>query len=149
MNIKLAAATIGSLMIIAGTPALASAANPQSAPIQIQRFDTTNRQLPDGDNNYNPGMSYVAFTNRSASPATDVKFALSTQTGAITHFNDVGTFAPGVTINHRIPQGPVDEFERITVEQVAFADATVWNNTEVAPEPQELWPSGVSATASF
>lgn len=150
MNIKVAAASLGAALIIAGSPVLASAADTQTGPIRIDNVQTYGGGAAD-DNVYMilPGWAAIAFTNQYSSPATDVVFALETNGYVIDRFDDVGTFAPGVTINHKFAASQAADNQRVAVEKATFADGTVWVNPGVVPgseRPQEI---GVKATARY
>jgi hypothetical protein len=137
MNIKLAAATLGAALILAGSPAFASVAGTQTGPIHIDKVQMYGGSF--ADNNYDvwPGSVAIAFTNQSGSPATDVVFALYNNGAVIDRFDDTGSFATGVSIKHQFSDNQVAEGQRVAVETVTFADGTIWQNPNVpgAPEP--------------
>jgi hypothetical protein len=127
---------LGAALILA-SPAFA--ADMQSGPIHIDRVaahggNTTNSN---GENVYTPGSAAIAFTNRYDFPATEVVFALETQGYVVDRFDDVGTFAPGVTIRHSFGESRIDAGMRVAVEKAKFADGTVWANPDV---PQLVQP---------
>jgi hypothetical protein len=151
VNIKLATATLGAAIILAAAPAFASAADMQSGPIHIDNVQVFGGNSTD-DNDSTivvPGSAAIAFTNLYTSPATDVVFALETKGYVVDRFDDVGSFAPGVSINHRFSENQVTDGMRVAVEQATFADGTVWHNPAVAQAPQEPSPVGVEATNRF
>jgi hypothetical protein len=64
---------------------------------------------------------HIRFSNRGAQPITRIVFDL----GDGSRVADVGTFAPGVTIDHTFEIGPGDA-NACAVDSVAFADHTDW-----------------------
>ena len=137
MNIKRVTATLGAALILAASPAFA--AEMQSGPIHIERVtahggDTTNGN---GENVYTPGSAGIIFTNQYDFPATEVVFALETQGYIVDRFDDVGSFATGVTINHTFGESQINSGMRVAVEKATFADGTVWVNPDV---PQAMRP---------
>jgi hypothetical protein len=147
VNIKLAAATLGAAIMIAGAPAFASAADMQTGPIHIESLQFSGGSLSNSDDDsiVVPGFAAIAFTNEYASPATDVVFALSNNGYVIDRFNDAGTFTPGVTIKHQFAENQPGDDIRVAVEEATFADGTVWHNPDVVPAPQPLPEVGVQA----
>jgi hypothetical protein len=129
VNIKLAAATLGAALILAGSPAFA--ADMQSGPIHIDNVAIYggNTSNANADNISTPGSAAIAFTNRYNFPATEVVFALETQGYVVDRIDDVGSFATGVTINHKF--GESNPATRVAVEKATFADGTVWVNPDV------------------
>jgi hypothetical protein len=139
MNITRVAATLGAALILAGSPAFASAADMQSGPIHINLLTLSGGYSADADGDEAtilPGAANISFTNRNAVTATDVVFALETHGFVIDRFNDVGSFAPGVTINHRFPESQPSDDMRVAVAEATFSDGTVWQNPDV-PAPLE------------
>jgi hypothetical protein len=151
MNIKHAAATLGAALILAGAPAFASAADMQSGPIHIDNVQVSGGETTDGNDSIVivPGSAAITFTNEYASPATHVVFALETNGFVVDRFEDVGSFAPGVTINHRFAESQPNDDMRVAVEQATFADGTVWNNPDVVALPEAQTPVGVEASRRF
>jgi hypothetical protein len=140
VNIKRVTAILGAALVIAGSPALASAADIQSGPIHINELTLTGGFSADADGDdatYLPGAANISFTNRNAVTATDVVFALETEGYVVDRFNDVGSFAPGVTIHHRFGETQPTDNMRVAVAQATFADGTVWQNPDV-PAPLEV-----------
>jgi hypothetical protein len=64
---------------------------------------------------------HVRFTNDGDQPIKRVVFVLNDGTTVA----DVGTFAPGATIDHTFDLGPTDA-DMGSVESVTFADGTQW-----------------------
>jgi hypothetical protein len=147
VNFKHAAATLGAALIIAGSPALASAADTQSGPIHINSLQISGGDTTDGNDStiITPGSAAISFTNEYASPATRVVFAIQTHGFVIDRFNDVGTFSPGVLIKHSFAEVQPSEEMRVAVEQATFEDGTVWNSPDFAPAPEPQTPVGVKA----
>jgi hypothetical protein len=140
VNLKLAAATLGAALIIAGSPALASAADVQSGPIHINQLTISGGYSADADGDNAtivPGFVNISFTNQNAATATDVVFALETHGFVVDRFNDVGSFAPGVAIRHSFPQAQPADDMRVAVAKATFTDGTVWQNPDV-PAPADL-----------
>jgi hypothetical protein len=139
VNIKRVTAILGAALVIAGSPALASAADMQSGPIHINELTFTGGFSSDADGDdatYLPSAANISFTNQNAVTATDVVFALETQGYVVDRFNDVGSFAPGVTIRHHFGETQLTDNMRVAVAQATFADGTVWQNPDV-PAPME------------
>jgi hypothetical protein len=151
VNIKLAAATLGAALLIAGAPAFASAADMQSGPIHINSLQIFPGDSTDGNDDtiIVPASAAIAFTNEYAAPATHVVFVLETNGFVVDRFEDVGSFASGVTINHRFAENQASDDMRVAVEQATFADGTVWNNPDVASVPKPETPVGVAASPHF
>lgn len=147
MNLKHAALTVGAALIIAGTPAFASATDVQSGPIHINSLQMFGGDTTDGNDDtiIVPGSAAISFTNEYASPANHVVFALETHGYVIDRFNDVGSFATGVTINHHFAEIQPGDDLRVAVEQATFDDGTVWNSPDIAPVPEPQTPVGVRA----
>jgi hypothetical protein len=151
MNIKHAAAAFGAALILASSPAFASAAESmQSAPIRIDNVQLYGMAVSDDENMNVPAYAAIAFTNEYDSPATDIVFVLESNGGfVIDRFYDAGTFRKGVTIHHRFAENRSGIDERVAVERVSFADGTVWTNSTVSVAPQPDGPSGVRVDSRF
>ena len=74
MNIKCAAAALGTAFIIASAPSFASAETVQVSPIRIDRVEI--EQSYEVYNQFEPGLVSVTFTNTNAAVATDIGQAL-------------------------------------------------------------------------
>jgi hypothetical protein len=149
VNIKLAAATLGAALILAGSPAFA--ADVQPGPIQINNVSLYGGNTPDSnaDNIITPGSAVIAFTNQNNFPATEVVFALETNGYVADRFDDVGSFAKGITIKHTFGERELNSEMRVAVEKATFADGTVWVNHDV---PQSTKPDatiGVAVNGPF
>jgi hypothetical protein len=137
MKLKLATATLGAALILAGAPALASATNLQSGPIHINQVKVSGGFFSDADGSEAtilPGMVTISFTNRDAATANDVEFAVETNGYVAKRFNDVGSFSTGTTIDHRFPETDPTDGMRVAVARATFDDGSVWVNPQV-PEP--------------
>jgi hypothetical protein len=128
-------ATLGAALLLAGAPALASAADTQSGPIRIDSVQLTAQAIT--RNAVAPIGAQIAFTNEGPAVATDVVFALESDSGYVYgSYNDAGSFAPGVTIRHSFADDnnvSIDG-ERVAVAKATFADGTVWTNPDVQVE---------------
>jgi hypothetical protein len=145
VNIKLATATIGAALILAGSPAFA--ADLQSGPIHIDNVQLYGGTTSDGNDNaiVAPGSTAVAFRNQYGSAATDVVFALEYHGYVIDRFDDVGSFATGVTIVHRFAVNQPNPEMRVEVEKATFADGSIWVNPAVPQSTQPDMTIGVQA----
>jgi hypothetical protein len=135
VKVKLATATLGAALFLAGVPALASAAPMQSGPIHINQVRISGGTFSDADDSETtilPGMVAISFTNRNAATATDVVFAVESNGYVTKRLNDVGSFSTGTTINHRFPETNPSDGMRVAVARVTFDDGSVWINPEVS-----------------
>jgi hypothetical protein len=144
VNLKLATATLGAALILAGSPAFA--AGMQSGPVHIDSVALYggNTSNSNADNIITPGSAAIAFTNTYNFPATEVVFALETQGYVVDRFDDVGSFANGVTIKHKFGENQMSSDMRVAVEKVTFADGTVWQNPDVPQLTQPDTTIGVA-----
>jgi hypothetical protein len=150
MNIKQATAALGAALILAGSPAFASAAeSTQSVPIRIDNVQLYGMALSDDENMNVPAYAAIAFTNEYDSPATDIVFVLENNGSVVDRFDDAGTFAKGVTIHHRFAENQPGIDPRIAVERVSFADGTVWTNSTISVAPQPDPATGVRVDSRF
>jgi hypothetical protein len=150
VNVKHAAAALGAALILAGSPAFASAAEGmQSGPIRIDNVQLYGMAVSDDENMNVPAYAAVAFTNEYDAPATEVVFVLETNGFVIDRFDDVGTFGKGVTIHHRFAENRSGIDQRVAVERASFADGTVWTNSAVSDAPQPDAVSGVRVDTRF
>jgi hypothetical protein len=149
VNIKLAAATLGAALILAGSPAFA--ADMQSGPIHIDNVAVYGGTMSNSntDNIITPGTAAIAFTNTYSFPATEVIFALETNGYVADRFDDVGSFAAGVTINHKFGENESGSGLRVAVEKATFADGTVWVNPDVPQATPADTTVGVAVNGSF
>jgi hypothetical protein len=149
VNIKLATATLGAALILAGSPAFA--ADMQSGPIHINQFTLSGGYSTDADGgqgNILPGALNISFTNENAATATNVVFAVETHGYVIKSFNDAGSFAPGVAIRHSFPEAQPSGDMRVAVAKATFTDGSVWQNPDVAVMPDVNTNIGVSVSRS-
>jgi hypothetical protein len=149
VNIKLATATLGAALILAGSPAFA--ADMQSGPIHINNVAVYGGNTSDAnaDNIITPGSAAIAFTNQYNFPATEVIFAVETQGYVADRFDDVGSFATGVTINHKFGENESGSDMRVAVEKATFADGTVWVNPDVPQSTHANATVGVAVNGPF
>ena len=147
MNTKIGIATLGAALILAGAPALASAADAQAAPIHINSLQTYGGGSTDAATVADPSGAQIGFTNNYGSPATDVVFAVYSNGAEVTQFDDRGSFATGVAVNHTFPQSRATSDQSVAVVKATFADGTTWQNPEVPDEQQSAGNPGVVATA--
>jgi hypothetical protein len=149
VNIKLAPAILGAALILAGSPAFA--ADVQSGPIHINNVSIYGGNTPDAnaDNIITPGSTAINFTNQYKFAATNVVFALETNGYVLDRFNDVGSFATGVTINHTFAENELNSEMRVAVEKATFADGTTWVNPAVPQSTQPDTTVGVAVSGSF
>jgi hypothetical protein len=151
MTIKSTAATLGAALILAGAPALASAATVVTAPSPI-RLDSVQIAPYYGQfDNYFPGLITVAFTNESAKPVTGVVFDLESNGNVIRRYHDKTTLAQGASIKHAFSDTNEASDKNLAVESVTFADGTVWNNTDAVPSRRQSQAAqaGVSTDMTF
>jgi hypothetical protein len=146
VNIKLATATLGAALILAGSPAFA--ADIQSEPINIHNVAVYAGNT-DPDNVITRGSVAIAFTNEYKFPATEVVFALETSGYAADRFDDVGSFATGVTINHVFGENLANPGMRVAVEKATFADGMVWLNPNIPQATQSDTSLGVAVDGPF
>jgi len=146
---KLATATLGAALILAGSPAFA--ADMQSGPIYISNVSVYGGNTSDAnvDNIITPGSAAIAFTNQYRFPATEVVFALETRGYVLDRFDDVGSFATGVTIKHTFGESESNSELRVAVEKATFADGTVWVNPDVPQVTQADTTIGVAVNGRF
>jgi hypothetical protein len=132
MNIKQAAASLLALTILAGGPGMALAATTLSSdPIAI---NYTNVQPTGESDSVGPGFVYVEFQNTSNVNATQVVFELDVNGARVNRFNDIGKFAPGVTIKHGFLNTSADPNAQVNVVKVKLADGSAWVPPYVAAE---------------
>jgi len=144
VNIKLATATLGAALILAAAPAFA--ADMQSGPIHIDNvalYGGTGQNVA-ADIVVTPGSTAITFTNQYNFPATEVVFALESNGYVADRFDDVGSFATGVTIKHKFGENESGSNMRVAVEKATFADGTVWVNPEVPQSSQADTTVGVA-----
>jgi hypothetical protein len=129
MTIKTAAMMLGAALVIAGSPALASAAPLEASPVRLESVQITQSYGTFNDFAY-PGLATVAFTNETAVPVTKVVFDLKANGNVIDRFTDVGSYREGALIKHSYQDNAINYNQNLSVESVTFADGSVWNNTD-------------------
>jgi len=138
-------ATLGAALLLAGAPALASA--DQTGPIRIDSVHLVSQALTEHE--VAPVAAQIAFTNEGTSAATDVVFALESESGyVLDSYNDVGSFAPGVSVRHSFnDHNDASNGEQVVVAKATFADGTVWSNPDVTTEPAATPSEGVQVVS--
>jgi hypothetical protein len=136
VNLKLATAALGAALILAGSAAFA--ADVQSGPIHIDNVRVFGGTTSDANAStiIVPGSTGITFTNQYAVPATDVVFVVENHGAIVDRFDDAGSFATGVTINHEFAENEASPELRVAVESATFADGTVWANPAVVQPTQ-------------
>jgi hypothetical protein len=139
-------ATLGAALLLAGAPALASA-DTQSGPIRIDSVHLVAQALTERE--VAPDAALISFTNEGASAATDVVFALESESGFVLDtYNDVGSFAPGVSVRHSFSDhNDASRGQQVVVAKATFADGTVWTNPDVALVPASSPAEGVQVVS--
>lgn len=88
---------------------------------------------------YTEGFLGITYVNNSPKAAKEITFGLVSRGSLIAVANDLGTFSPGVTIDHEFDVSPEifpigTSFPYCAVLRVKYADGTLWNNPN---PPQE------------
>jgi hypothetical protein len=95
---------------------------------------------------------HIAFVNEASQPATLVTFAVN-DNGNQFVIRDVGTFSPGISIDHTYSNGKGQSYllpsfitphVRCRVQSVKFADGSVWRRGEGTVVPQPAVAAGTS-----
>jgi hypothetical protein len=94
----------------------------------------TNVQPTGESDSVGPGLVYVEFQNTSNVNATQVVFELDVNGATVSRFNDIGTFAPGVTIKHGFLNTSADPNAQVNVVKVKLADGSAWVPPSVPAE---------------
>jgi hypothetical protein len=141
------AATLGAALLLAGSPVLASAADEQAGPIHIDNVQLLTQSITPHD--VTPLGAELRFTNQSGVAATNIVFALESDSGfVLDQYTDAGTFSQGVAIRYEIPDyNDAEAGERVAVAKATFADGTVWTNPDIAQEPSTATPDGVGVVS--
>ena len=138
MTIKSAAATLGAALILAGAPALASAATTTVAPSPIHVDSVQIEQTYGIFNNLFPGLVTVAFTNQATQPVTDIVFDLESSNGTfIRQYDDAGNVQPGKSVKHAFNNSDIGANQTLAVDSVTFADGTTWSNIDAIPSRRQ------------
>ena len=141
MNIKLAAATIGTALIIAGSPAFASAQTTQDAPVRLDNVRISQSVAFGSDPESAPGLVSISFTNQSAVAVTGVVFDLTDANGNIlAQYNDVGSYPQGASVRHNFEDIHNENNQQIEVSEVRFADGTSWSSPSHATPAVTIFP---------
>jgi hypothetical protein len=112
-------------------PVLASAADLQTSPIDIQNVQVSAADRSDDGSISGPSVT-ISYANTSPVPATDVVFALVANNRIINSYEDTGTFSTGSTISHTFVDFSPAEDTHIVVDYVAFSDGSTWVNPALA-----------------
>jgi len=130
MNPILSSATIAALAL--AMPLSASAADSAPSPIVLTIADVQPQVI--GTERITPGLIRVEFHNTANVAATRVTFEVAASGVSLTRIDDVGTFSQGATIDHNFPNEHGLANETISVAAVQFADGSVWQNDDAAPQ---------------
>jgi hypothetical protein len=151
MNIKNTVASLGAALILAGAPALASAATTVVAPGPIQLDSVQIEQYYGIFNNLYPGLVTVGFTNQAAQPVTDVVFDLKSSDGQLLRqYDAAGNFQPGASTKQAFTNTEVGANQSLAVDSVTFADGTTWSNgSAFRTRRQSADAASVSAATLF
>jgi hypothetical protein len=124
MNIKHVAAAFAALTIIAGGSSIAVAGtNLASNPIVVNAVNVQ----PSGESDtVGSGFVYVEFQNTGSVDAKQVVFELDVHGARAGRFNDIGRFAPGVTIKHGFLNTSGDPNAQLNIVKVKLADGSTW-----------------------
>lgn len=142
-------ATLAAALLLGGAPALASADEIQSGPVQLDNVQFNQTLTP--DQTYDPGMARIAFTNTGSMPATEVVFAVKSPDGnVVDEYDASGTFAPGITISKNFPSTQPAPENDVSVESVTYADGSVWINpdSQLAASDTQAAPASSAAAPS-
>ncbi|HEV3153843.1 MAG TPA: hypothetical protein VGZ02_08580 [Candidatus Baltobacteraceae bacterium] len=82
---------------------------------------------------YTEGFLEVGYTNNASKPAKEVDFGLVSRGSLIAYAKDVGTFSPGVAIDHEFSVDPEifpigTALPYCAVLRVVYTDGTQWQN---------------------
>jgi hypothetical protein len=121
MNMKPVVVIATAITVLAGAPALADGDRTTAAPIDVTQ--TTLHPAP--GEIAGPNFLNIAFENKHAVDAKKVVFDV--RGGAYRQrIADIGTFAPGVSINHAFLDYSSAPERHVRVVEVDFADGTTW-----------------------
>jgi hypothetical protein len=125
---KSRSAALAVALLFTGAPVLALAMpNSLSTPIVVNGVDITR----DAETSTADSTVHVSFTNTSNVTATEVVFELDVNGAFVRNVDDVGEFAPGVTIKHAFEQTADGSEKQVKVVAVRFADGSTWGNVSV------------------
>jgi hypothetical protein len=143
------AAALAAGLLLGSAPAFAATDQSQAGPIHIDAVFVYPGSSSAYDGIFIPGSLQITFVSDHSAPATAVVFAFTSHGFVVDRFDDVGSFAKGVTINHSIPYDNGERVERVAVEKATFADGTVWNNPAVAGPAVPAVGVGIKVTKPF
>jgi hypothetical protein len=72
-------------------------------------------------------------------------FAIYSQGVELAQYDDRGSFAPGIAINHTFPESQALADQSATAVKATFADGTTWQNPAIQ-EAQPAYGAGVQAS---
>jgi hypothetical protein len=133
-------AGLAAVLVLSGTVAGAFAADLHTDPIQIDHVRITCESLSADDASRLPVATQISFTNKYSAPASDVVFLLESAGYVVDRFDDVGSFAPGVTVRHTFPESQLGSDFSVVVAAATFDDGTKWQNSAVAVVPPAAEP---------
>jgi len=124
-----------------------ASAQTQAGPIRIDAVQLVSQSTSEHD--IAPVAAEIAFTNQGTAAATDVVFALESDSGYVLDtYNDVGTFAPGVAVRHSFnDHNDATEGQQVVVAKATFADGTVWTNPDVTQAAASTPSAGVAVSS--
>jgi len=149
MILKNTVATLGAALILAGAPALASAATTPAAPSPIQLNSVQIGQYYGTFNDFSyPGIVSVAYTNEAAQPVTDVVFDLESSDGTLLRqYDDTVSLQPGASVKHNFNNTKVGANQQLAVDSVTFADGSTWSNTDAFPSRRQAEANAATVSA--
>jgi hypothetical protein len=150
-SITTLAATLSATLLLSATPVLAAEVSPQQVgPIHIDAAQLFGQNIEDEDSDGAvPNSVKIEFTNTSASPATDIVFALESDGVVIGKVEDAGSFASGIKVSHTFFDDELSESQQVAVQKVTFADGSVWRSPDVPASASTEERDSVNATPEF
>jgi hypothetical protein len=133
-------AGLAAVLLFSGTVAGAFAADLHTDPIQIDHVQITCESLSADDASRLPIATQISFTNEYSASASDVVFLLESNGYVVDRFDDVGSFAPGVTVRHTFPESQPGGDFNVVVAAASFDDGTKWQNSAFAVVPRAAEP---------
>jgi hypothetical protein len=133
-------AGLAAVLLFSGTVVGAFAADLRTDPIQIDHVQISYETLSEDDASRQPIATQISFTNEYSAPASDVVFLFESNGYVVDRFDDVGSFAPGVTVRHTFPESQLGGDFSVVVAAATFDDGTKWQNSAVAVVPPAAEP---------
>jgi hypothetical protein len=107
---------------IVGLAVPAAALTVQSSnPIAIQQVTSS------PEREFAPGVVRITYRNTAGVAAREVTFRINDAAGRSADVEDVGTFAPGVTVSHEFQMLKLGDGAQARVMHVELADDSAWN----------------------